>query len=123
MDEVVVNGRRYVPAPTYGITEGAERIARERADQLQLKDWTPEHDDSHINGELRDAAIAYAMSCDDRAGDNARDIWPWDDEWWKPDRDAIRTLEKAGALIAAEIDRLLRKRLADLDSRLHEMGL
>ena len=35
--------------------------------------------------------------------------WPWDDEWWKPTPDdRIRELVKAGALIAAEIDRLLR---------------
>lgn len=31
--------------------------------------------------------------------------WPWDDGW-DPSPDAIRNLEKAGALIAAEIDRL-----------------
>jgi hypothetical protein len=48
--------------------------------------------------------------------------WPeWDRKWWKPEprvpgdgspminsKDAIRMLEKAGALIAAEIDRLSR---------------
>ncbi len=34
--------------------------------------------------------------------------WPWDEEWWKPDNDAVRNLAKAGALIAAEIDRLQR---------------
>lgn len=35
--------------------------------------------------------------------------WPWDDEWWKPvPDDRVRELTKAGALIAAEIDRLLR---------------
>ena len=36
-------------------------------------------------------------------------LWPWDRKWWKPTPDnRIRELEKAGALIAAEIDRLLR---------------
>jgi hypothetical protein len=35
--------------------------------------------------------------------------WPWDKGWWKPTPDnRIRELEKAGALIAAEIDRLQR---------------
>lgn len=36
-------------------------------------------------------------------------IWPWDKSWWKPTPDdRIRELIKAGALIAAEIDRLQR---------------
>jgi hypothetical protein len=35
--------------------------------------------------------------------------WPWDAEWWKPSPDSVRNLVKAGALIAAEIDRLQRK--------------
>jgi hypothetical protein len=39
--------------------------------------------------------------------------WPWDQEWWKPSDDPIRNLAKAGALIAAEIDRLQRKAEAD----------
>lgn len=35
--------------------------------------------------------------------------WPWDKSWWKPTPDRrIRELQKAGALIAAEIDRLNR---------------
>lgn len=34
--------------------------------------------------------------------------WPFDAEWWKPSNDPVRNLVKAGALIAAEIDRLLR---------------
>ena len=33
----------------------------------------------------------------------------WDYEWAKQGGDRIRNLEKAGALIAAEIDRLQRK--------------
>jgi hypothetical protein len=36
--------------------------------------------------------------------------WPWDYDWWKPSDDPIRNLTKAGALIAAEIDRLNRLR-------------
>lgn len=35
--------------------------------------------------------------------------WPWDEASWKPDNDPVRTLVKAGALIAAEIDRELRR--------------
>jgi len=43
--------------------------------------------------------------------------WPWCDSWWKPAKisqsgskaDRIKELVKAGALIAAEIDRLNRQ--------------
>ena len=37
--------------------------------------------------------------------------WPssWNTSWWKPSADPIRNLVKAGALIAAEIDRLQRQ--------------
>ena len=35
-----------------------------------------------------------------------RNGWPWDKKWWKPSDDPIKNLIKAGALIAAEIDRL-----------------
>lgn len=87
---------------------GAEQIAAERYRQIEQEGWTPEHDAGHFNGELRDAAIAYAMVCDDRAGENAVDIFPWARNWWKPRSDPIRNLVKAGALIAAEIDRLQR---------------
>jgi hypothetical protein len=91
---------------------GIELIAAERERQISQEGWTPEHDDEHINGELRDAAIAYAQVCDDRAGECAEDWfpWQWSREWWKPSDDPIRNLAKAGALIAAEIDRLHRLR-------------
>lgn len=34
--------------------------------------------------------------------------WPWEASSWRPSRSAVRNLEKAGALIAAEIDRMER---------------
>jgi hypothetical protein len=37
-----------------------------------------------------------------------RFYWPWEWSFWKP-RDPVRNLVIAGALIAAEIDRLQRK--------------
>jgi hypothetical protein len=92
---------------------GAELIAAERQRQIVLEGFTEEHDDQHIQGELRDAAIAYAMVCDARAGENAQYVFPaswnpeWDQSWWKP-KDTLRNLVRAGALIAAEIDRLQR---------------
>ena len=36
------------------------------------------------------------------------DWWPWRNEDWKPSNDRVVNLVKAGALIAAEIDRLER---------------
>lgn len=35
-----------------------------------------------------------------------KEWWPWERNWWKPSDDPIKDLIKAGALIAAEIDRL-----------------
>jgi hypothetical protein len=36
--------------------------------------------------------------------------WPWADEFYKPGTDPVRTLVKAGGLIAAAIDALLEER-------------
>ena len=82
---------------------GIERIAVERQRQIDAEGWTPEHDANHDPGALSDAAACYAL------GRWMPGFWPFDVEWWKPTPDnRIRELEKAGALIAAEIDRLLR---------------
>lgn len=91
---------------------GAERIAAERQRQIEVEGWTAEHDAVHTMGELAAAAAAYANWSDayDIPGDTAPPCWPWDSENWNPSLDDIRNLEKAGALIAAEIDRLLAER-------------
>src|SRR5437870_10325274 len=91
---------------------GIELIAEERARQIADEGWTPKHDDEHCNGELAEAAACYAFESSRHAhmGRPTRHPppdWPWDDEWWKP-KDQIRDLVRAGALIAAEIDRLQR---------------
>jgi hypothetical protein len=41
------------------------------------------------------------------------DLWPLDPNLWKPSDDPIRNLEKAAAMLAAEIDRLIRARRED----------
>jgi hypothetical protein len=88
-------------------------IARERTRQKTQEGWTDEHDDEHDNGELVEAAVTYALEATFNAptvaGTWKEQFWPWDDEWFKlKDNDPIRNLVKAGALIAAEIDRLQR---------------
>ncbi len=96
---------------------GIELIAAERQRQIEQEGWTEEHDCQHENGELAKAAALYAIPDDDRYIDThegssyiLETLWPWHPDWWKPTPDnRIRELQKAGALIAAEIDRLQRK--------------
>jgi hypothetical protein len=97
---------------------GIELIAEERQRQIEVEGWTSEHDDEEIRPEsLAFAAACYAVPESGRniyAGENGlsnvrRVLWPWSNVWWKPTPDnRIRELQKAGALIAAEIDRLQR---------------
>jgi hypothetical protein len=95
---------------------GVERIAAERNRQIEEEGFTAEHDDRWKKGELAQAAMCYCMAEPDpediRNGSVeycVPDEWPFSRKWWKPTLDnRIRELEKAGALIAAEIDRLQR---------------
>ena len=88
---------------------GIERIAAERKRQVEKENWTPSHDRLHDQGELAAAASCYTLPGIWYQQNQwpPPSQWPWDAEWWKPSKDRIRNLEKAGALIAAEIDRLL----------------
>jgi hypothetical protein len=81
---------------------GLELITNERLRQIIVEGFTADHDTTHIDKELAAAAACYVAHYVG-AGKNA---WPWDLCWWKPSEDPIRNLVKAGALIAAEIDRL-----------------
>jgi hypothetical protein len=94
---------------------GVELIAAERERQMSHEGWTPEHDDKHTDFELSKAADSYlcaVISPDEEGDENGKSRpawdWPWDKDWWKPSDDPVRNLVKAGALIAAEIDRLQR---------------
>jgi hypothetical protein len=116
---------------------GAKRIADERERQIAKEGWTSDHDDEHEDRSLVFAAISYAAPGEARRfveltnGATYVDPWPesWDAVYDKravhektgelvhmndlPLRDQIRSLEKAGALIAAEIDRLLRQQRSE----------
>lgn len=95
---------------------GIELIAEERQRQIEKEGWTPEHDIfEHRHGQLIDAAVSYALTEEERkklchlvkSDEDVPPIWPFEKKYWKPcPTDRIKELVKAGALIAAEIDRL-----------------
>ena len=92
---------------------GIDLIAEERQRHVSVEGWTTEHDNQHTDNELAMAAVCYAMPDDERIyfGKSLPEGWPWDWKFWKPTPDdRIRELVKAGALIAAEIDRLQRQK-------------
>lgn len=109
------------------MSKAIELIAAERQRQIEKEGWTPEHDASHKRGELAMAAACYAVErpifvqatsyrypvdeterhADRRLPDVVMsNLWPWAARWYKP-KDTLSDLVRAGALIAAEIDRLL----------------
>lgn len=94
--------------------DGIGLISGERIRQLTVEGWTPEHDDRHSQGQLAQAAACYAAESDKLYINRSptsypylASIWPWSQEWWKP-KSRLHNMIRAGALIAAEIDRLLR---------------
>lgn len=89
---------------------GIELIAAERQRQVQEEGWSIEQEDGHRRKELQAAAECYIVyGCDPQRQDAAPTFWPWDPRSWKPNcSDEVHNLVKAGALIAAEIDRLQR---------------
>ena len=99
---------------------GAIAILKERERQETEEAWTSGHDDGYTECELLKAAICYtriaALKTDilyDEVQASRRfwrttslnKEWPWSEEWWKP-KSRRQDLVRAGALIAAEIDRL-----------------
>jgi hypothetical protein len=90
---------------------GAERIAAERERQVSAEGWTAEHDDQHDRGELRGAAACYLIVGLGAAWEAVPAVWPFEPASYKLGSD-IDNLVKAGALIAAEIDRLERAHVA-----------
>lgn len=91
--------------------ESIELIKQERERQITEEGYSWRHDDNESNHQLSDAAIVYACPAPLRY--QLEHFWPWDKQYFKPDtsytrKGRIRELVKAGALIAAEIDRLIR---------------
>lgn len=93
---------------------GVEIIAEERKRQIEEVGFTLDHDIQYQHGQLSTAAACYALPSTNQilstyglfVSMKRWMLWPLAKEWWKPSNDRIRELAKAGALIAAEIDRL-----------------
>jgi hypothetical protein len=99
-------------------SEGIRRIAAERLRHFTEEGWSAAHDAGHVHGELSLVACCYAAPRPIYIMEQAErgiyvlfaDPWP---ESWAPEHDKrgkhdrLRRLEIAGALIAAEIDRII----------------
>jgi hypothetical protein len=109
---------------------GIDMIAAERRRQIEVEGFDAAHDDRHDENDLAWAAVCYTApkpvfkQVYDENGFRFVDPWPnWDDYWDKRPRRAngnligedrtrreyVCDLVKAGALIAAEIDRVMRR--------------
>lgn len=89
---------------------GTTLISIERSRHAS-KGFDAAHDRTHSNSDMAKAAMCYIdeaiYDLHNRDGCDVPCDWPWEARWWKPSGGKIRNLVKAGALIAAEIDRLL----------------
>ena len=98
---------------------GAGLIAAERLRQIKEEGYSSIRDDEYRDEQLVDAAMVCAVSAV-KVNLKAffQQFWPkgWDKSWCKKKTDhRITQLIKAGALLAAEIDRLLRSELEDIE--------
>ena len=101
---------------------GVQLIAAERQRQIEDEKFSGERDDKYKKNELLLAADSYLATVatpDEYAAERGTKPapchdWPWAKSWWKPSADPVRNLVKAGALIAAEIDRLQRAKAKDV---------
>jgi hypothetical protein len=100
------------------IGPGGLAIVRERHRQIAEEGFSVRRDRQLFTTELAlasqayVAAALYAQATGQPLG-LAPDSWPWPAELFKPSADPARNLEKAGALIAAELDRLHRDAASD----------
>jgi hypothetical protein len=93
------------------ISPAAADVLIERKRQVDVEEFTDEHDSEHTDDELALAAASYATPPKHRKmvsagdGDLMPSTWPWESSSWKP-KTRRRDLVRAGALIIAEIERL-----------------
>lgn len=115
LEGVIALARRLSNTRNAAGPDGVALIAAERRRQVEIEGFTAEHDDHYQGDQLRRAASSYLNVMIDLIGSAGRTgqryvpmSWPWNTLWWKPSTDPVRNLVRAGALIAAEIDRLER---------------
>ncbi len=102
-NESVEYTRTDILQPGFGGSDGAARIAKERRRQIEKEGYDEEHDAQEPINRMVACAISYAMyDIDEKEADA---WWEWDRQYFKP-KDRLRNLERAGALIAAAIDKL-----------------
>jgi hypothetical protein len=114
----VLAAMRPTQPPILELSRAERDVLAERRRQQSVEGWTPEHDDEHEGGALASAAACYAHHAqwllrERKRGDQppgitdpvVYELWPFDEEWWKP-KDARRDLERAGAMILAEMERI-----------------
>lgn len=82
---------------------GIELIEQERKRQIEVEGYDVKHDFSEPLNSIVAAAVSYAM-CDIDMKE-AEAWWQWDFKYWKP-KDRRRNLVRAGALIAAALDKM-----------------
>lgn len=83
-------------------------VMAERERQVSKLGYTAAHDDTHTDGELAMAAMAYLQSSVTARTVKAEDIDFWWPSGWSPMKRETRRAElvAAGALVLAEIERL-----------------
>ena len=99
------------------MTKGIELIAEERKRQIEVEGYDVKHDFNNPLDSIVAAAISYAMVDIDEQ--RAKTWWNWDWKHWKP-KDRKRNLVRAGALIAAALDKLQAQE--DFEAWLKERG-
>lgn len=97
-------------------------MSDERLRQIEVEGWTPEHDDTHNEGSLADAAACYAATTKVYRHERLQEgsgvfnsfplLWPWEPEYLKYDTKTEEDrLIVAGALIIARLDQIHREKM------------
>lgn len=117
--------------------QAVARFVAERERQIHVEGFTEANDNIYTKGDMAAAAACYALAFSVHERVNSKlattrqraiaNLWPLEWSWWKPTKqnayptsdDRKRCLEKAGALLIAEYERLLR--LEEMEKRSQEM--